>query len=103
MSADHGGGPMQLAREGVVQNLVNERAFAGAADAGEHNELIAGQIQVDISQIVFASPANRDSMVVHFFGNRISGVVNRRTVSIQMLQTARNGEKCLSSIERDGR
>ena len=48
-----------------VEGIEGQRAFAGAADAGEDDELIARQVEVDVAEIVFARAANDDGAVVH--------------------------------------
>ena len=48
-----------------VEGIEGQRAFAGAAYPGEDDELIAGQVEVDVAEIVFACAPNDDGVVVH--------------------------------------
>ena len=43
-----------------VKRVEGQRAFAAAADAGEADELVSRQDQIDALEIVFASAANDD-------------------------------------------
>ncbi len=43
-----------------VDGVERERGFAGAGQAGEHHELVAGNLDVDVLQIVFARATDRD-------------------------------------------
>jgi hypothetical protein len=48
-----------------VERVEGERRFAGAADAGEADQLIARQFKMDVLQIVFASAAYDDVGGIH--------------------------------------
>jgi hypothetical protein len=50
--------PMAFGQERVE----GERALAGAADAGDHHELVAWNIDVDVLQVVRASSADLDGI-----------------------------------------
>ena len=43
-----------------IDGVEGERGFAGAGQAGEHHELVAGNLDVDVLQIVLARAANGD-------------------------------------------
>ena len=43
-----------------VDGVEGERALAGAGEAGDHGEGVAGDAHVDVAQIVLARPAHRD-------------------------------------------
>ncbi len=49
--------PVRLACEGFVKNIVDQRGFSGAADAGDDGEGAEGKHQVNILQIVEGRPA----------------------------------------------
>ena len=63
--------PLALGIDGVE----GERGFAGAGQAGEHHELVAGNLDVDVLEIVFARAADRDR------AHRGGGVVWRFALS----------------------
>ncbi len=48
-----------------VKRVESQGAFPRTADAGENDELIAGQIEVDVAEIVLACAANDDGVVIH--------------------------------------
>ena len=37
----------------------------GAADAGEDDQVVARQVEVDVAEVVFAGAANDDGAVIH--------------------------------------
>ena len=43
-----------------IDGVEGERGFAGAGQAGEHHQLVAGNLDVDVLQIVLARAANGD-------------------------------------------
>ena len=43
-----------------VDGVEGEGAFAGAGEAGDHGEGVAGDADVDVAQVVLARPAHRD-------------------------------------------
>ena len=48
-----------------VERVEGQRDFAGAADAGEDDELVARQVEVDVAEVVFAGPADDDGLRFH--------------------------------------
>ncbi len=48
-----------------IQRIEGERAFARAGDAGEDDQAIAGQLEIDVLQIVLAGAANDKGAVLH--------------------------------------
>ena len=48
-----------------VERVEGQRAFARAADAGEDDELVARQVEVDVAEVVFAGAADDDGAVIH--------------------------------------
>src|SRR5690606_29395493 len=65
------------------QRVEGERTLAAAANAGQADQLVARQNNVDILQIVFASAANHDIGSRHIEskggGNATSSVVRQTT------------------------
>ena len=57
-AAAGGAGAVQLAGEGVVQHLVDERALARAADAGDGDERAEREGDVDVLEVVLAGAAD---------------------------------------------
>ena len=55
-----GAGTVQFAGEGVVENLVDERAFARAADAGHRDEGAEREADVDVLEVVLAGAFDRE-------------------------------------------
>src|SRR5205823_4986381 len=53
-------GPVQLAGERVVQDLVNQRALARAADASDGEEGPQGEAYVDVFEIILARALHRE-------------------------------------------
>ena len=43
-----------------VDRVEGERRFAGAGQAGEHDQVVARQVEVDVLEVVLARPADRD-------------------------------------------
>ena len=60
MGADDGLGPMQLAGQGAVENLMDERAFAGAADAGDGDQSAQRKGDVEVLEVVLAGALDDD-------------------------------------------
>ncbi len=56
VSADGDAGAVQLAGQGVVQDLVDQRTLARAADAGDGDEGAEREGDVDVLQVVLARP-----------------------------------------------
>ena len=52
--------------EGAVENVMNKRGFAGAADAGDDNERAKGNHEVDILQIVERRAVEAEKFAVGF-------------------------------------
>jgi hypothetical protein len=48
-----------------VEGVEGQRRLARAADAGEDDELVTGQVEVDVPEVVLAGAANGDGGVVH--------------------------------------
>ena len=48
-----------------VDGVEGERGFAGAGQAGEHHELVARELDVDVLEVVLARAADRDHAAVH--------------------------------------
>src|SRR5258707_9479120 len=55
---------IEFLREGAVENVVDERGFTGAGDAGDDREQAEGQSDVDVLQIVGAGAENLDGFAV---------------------------------------
>ena len=51
---------MKFAGEGVVENLVDEGAFARAADAGHRDEGAEREADVDVLEVVLAGAFDRE-------------------------------------------
>ena len=60
MPAWHEPGPVEVAGEDVVQDIVDEGRLARAADAGHCNEAAEGKADRDIAQVVLAGVDDRD-------------------------------------------
>ena len=43
-----------------VERVEGQRALARAADAGEDDQLVAGQVEVDVAEVVLAGAADDD-------------------------------------------
>src|SRR6185437_2872980 len=50
---------IEIGGERAVQNIVDERGFAGAGDAGDHGEKAEGKLHVNIFEIVAVGTQNR--------------------------------------------
>ena len=48
-----------------VDGVEGERGFAGTRQAGEHHELVARELDVDVLEVVLAGAADRDDAAVH--------------------------------------
>ncbi len=48
-----------------VERVEGERGLARAADAGEDDQLVARQFEIDVAEVVLAGPANDDGLSVH--------------------------------------
>ena len=48
-----------------VERVERERTLARAADAGEDDQLVARQVEVDVAEVVFAGAADDDGLSVH--------------------------------------
>ena len=46
-----------------IEGVEGQRTLAGAADTGEHHEPIAGQIEIEVLQVVHPRAANADAVV----------------------------------------
>ena len=67
-----------------VERVEGQRALAGAADAGEDDQPVAGQIEVDVPEVMLAGSADDDAGVFHtnrYFSRSGDG----RAISIRML------------------
>ena len=56
--------PVQLAGQGPVQGLVDQRALARPRDTGHAGEHTEGEVHVDLAQVVLASLDDRDRLAV---------------------------------------
>src|SRR5262249_38122864 len=48
-----------------VEGVEGEAALARPRDAGEDDQLVAGQVEVDVAEIVFAGAADDDGRIIH--------------------------------------
>ncbi len=48
-----------------VERVEGQRDLAGAADAGEDDQLVARQVEVDVAEVVLAGAADDDGAVIH--------------------------------------
>ena len=53
-------GAVELLRQPLVQDLVDQRAFAGAGDAGDGDELAERKRDVDILEVVLARATHHE-------------------------------------------
>src|SRR5262249_35699777 len=51
-----------------VERVEGQGTFAGAADAGEDNQLVARQFEADVAKVMLARSAHDDGVVVHYSG-----------------------------------
>ena len=71
-----------------VERVEGQRALARAADAGEDDELIARQFEIDVAEVVLAGAADDDGAVVHNDEAADPGAKGmRQVISIRMLRT----------------
>ena len=67
-----------------IERVEGQRTFARTADAGEDDQLVARQIEVDVAQVVFAGAANDDGAVVHNKAQCSLGPCEGQKISIQV-------------------
>ena len=67
-----------------IESVEGQRTFAGAADAGEDDQLVARQVQVDIVQVVLPGAADDDGTVVHYKAQCSLGPCEGQKISIQV-------------------
>jgi hypothetical protein len=60
-----------------IDRVEGERRLAGSRQAGDDDQLIARQVDVDILQIVNAGAAHRDPVMTHVYSREFLGNVKR--------------------------
>ena len=48
-----------------INRVEGERAFARPTDAGEHDEFVAREFEIDVAEVVFARAADHDRLRIH--------------------------------------
>ncbi len=64
---------VKLFGQRAIKNVVHQRGFAGAGNAGDHRQQAQRKFDVDVLQIVFAARPGRDAFAVRARGARAHG------------------------------